>query len=235
LTNTLPTNLSNDSTASIADAAFKAGHTVRLFPPSIRPLNADAKLLGPAITVLCNNDLVAVLAGLAKAQKGDVLVIDNGGFTRAGCIGDLIVSEALRKELGGFVIYGSVRDSQQLKALGLPIFCSGYCPVGPLKLPATSQGLGQIGIPIHLEEVTINTGDLIIADADGVIAIEPNSIQGVLNHLESIEQKEQQLVKQLKAGHSLTDLLEVGSYLEKREASPDYSFIEHLASQKQAI
>lgn len=221
--------------ATIADAAFQSGVSVRALPSVLRPLNSVSRIVGPATTVRCNNDLVAVLEGLMRAEKGDILLIDNDGFTGAGCVGDVIVSEAVRKELSGFVVYGSIRDSRQIAAMELPMFCAGLCPVGPLKLPDEEQRIGRVEITLDIEGVLVDPGDIIVGDADGVIVLEPRDLQGIISKAEEIERKEQDLTRRIEAGSSLTDIFGIEAYLEKRKTDSGYSFNRHLAEQRETI
>ncbi len=64
---------------------------------------------------------------------------------QAGLMGDLIATEAKRKGLGGIIVDGLVRDAAELLEIGIPVFCRGLFPVGPLKLPAELKGVGEVG------------------------------------------------------------------------------------------
>ena len=221
--------------AAIADAAFRMGAAVRLLPANLFPLKPDSRLAGPVTTVRCNNDLVAVLEGLMRAATGDVLLIDNNGFPGAGCIGDVIVSEAVRKGLAGIVVYGSIRDSRQIAAMGLPVFCTGKCSVGPLKLPGEPPSPGLVGMTLDIAGTPVAQKDILVGDADGVIVLETDRLGELIDMAKEIEQKEGDLMKRIAAGQCLTDIFELEKYLEKRKETPDYPFNRHLAAQDEII
>lgn len=222
-------------TAVIADAVFKKGGTVRGLPAGMRPLAANSRTAGPAVTVLCRNDLVAILEGLMRAEAGDVLLIDNGGFPGAGCIGDVVVSEAVRKGLAGIVVNGSIRDSVQISGMGLPVFHRGFFPVGPLKLPGSGNSHGQVNVTLDIDGLKIEPGDIVVGDADGVVVIEAAGLDKVIRKADEIERQEEALMEKIKGGRSLAVLFELEDYLKKRESDPEYPFNRHLSERKETI
>ncbi len=227
--------LGEHPTAVIADAAFKIGATVRLLPSNLYSLKPDARLIGKVTTVKCNNDLVSILEGLMRAESGDVLLIDNNGFSGAGCIGDVIVSEAVRKKISGIVVYGSIRDSQQISTMEISVFCTGKCSVGPLKLPGQQSKNGLVNVVLEIEGTSIKPGDILIGDVDGVIVVETDRLDEIISKAEEIEHKEETLMKRIESGESLTDIFGVKKFLEKREGDPEYLFNSHLAEQNETI
>lgn len=222
------------STALIADAAHRANLPVGVMPSAISPLHQDMKIAGPAVTVACNNDLIAVLQAIHQAQAGDVIVISNP-TGEAGVIGDLIGTEARRKGLAGFIVDGLVRDSRLLIELGVAVFCRNTIPVGPLKLPPELKGLGTVNRPITVSEATLSPGDWLFADDDGAIWLPAAGLETVFTHAQEIQQREAILFEQMNGGTPLGDLLQLEDFLRQRQANPAWTFNEHLKNIGRAI
>lgn len=125
------------------------------------------KLCGPAFTLRVRpGDNLMVHKALMMVQPGDVLVIDGGGDVSQAVIGGLVRTTALRVRLGGIVIDGAVRDLEELAEGILPVFAAGHTHRGPSK-----DGPGEINVPIACAGLCVLPGDLVLGDADGVIAI----------------------------------------------------------------
>jgi len=139
----------------------------RIMDAGIKPLDPKVPLCGPAITIEVDPaDNLMIHAALKLAKPGDVLVVNAHGDVNHGVWGEIMTSMAVRKKLGGLVIDGSVRDSLDVIACGLPVFSRGVCPLGGSK-----DGAGQVNLPISCGGVAVNPGDVVVGDADGVIVI----------------------------------------------------------------
>lgn len=222
------------STALLADAAFRSGANIKVASPGLFPLEAQYKIAGPVITIEVNNDLVSILGAVHLADPGSVVVISNRTLEVA-LIGDLIVTEANRKRLAGFIVDGLVRDATELKEIGLPVFCRGLWPVGPLKLPSELKGIGRIGVDITVGGASIKTGDWAFGDADGIIFLETDELPSVYDWAEKSWNREESLVAEIKAGKSLGDLLGIEAFLAERDNNPQADFNQHLADLGRAI
>jgi 4-hydroxy-4-methyl-2-oxoglutarate aldolase len=222
------------STALIADAAFRADVPVGVMPSALNPLRPGTKIAGPAVTVICNNDLVAVLGAVHRASAGDVVVISNPAG-EAGVIGDLIGTEARRKGLAGFIVDGLVRDSQVLVEMGVAVFCRNTIPVGPLKLPPELKGIGTVNQPIVMGNDALSPGDWLFADDDGAIWLPAAALETVFDHAEESQQREAKLFEEMKTGTPLGDLLQLDEFLRQRESDPAFTFNEHLKKIGRAI
>jgi regulator of RNase E activity RraA len=125
------------------------------------------KLCGPAFTLRVRpGDNLMVHKALMMVEPGDVLVIDGGGDVSQAVIGGLVRTTALRVKLGGIVIDGAVRDLEELAEGIVPIFAAGHTHRGPSK-----DGPGEINVPVACAGLCVLPGDLVLGDADGVIAI----------------------------------------------------------------
>ena len=142
----------------------------------VRALRPHMKLAGPALTVEVRpGDNLMIHAALALAKPGDVLVIDGKADQLCALMGTIMMTAAQQLGLAGVVIDGAVRDSLELAEMGFPVFSVGTNPNGPTKNVA-----GRIGHPVSCGGVTVHAGDLVIADADGVVVVERAMAEGLL-------------------------------------------------------
>ncbi|MGE5756003.1 MAG: glycosyltransferase, partial [Planctomycetaceae bacterium] len=136
--------------------------------PGIRCLTGPHhRLCGPACTVkVFPGDNLMVHKALDVARPGDIVVVDAGRSMQNAVLGDLISTKARHRRIAGFVIDGLVRDLPSILPLDFPIFARGTTPIGPLH-----RGPGEINYPICCGGTVINPGDLIVADAAGVVVV----------------------------------------------------------------
>lgn len=133
----------------------------------IQPLASSMKVAGPAFTVEVRpGDNLMIHAALALAQPGDVIVVDGKGDLSCALTGALMAAHAQEAGLAGFVLDGAVRDTEECSRGSFPIFAAGANPNGPLK----NSG-GRINWPVSLAGTSVNPGDLIVGDADGVVVV----------------------------------------------------------------
>jgi regulator of RNase E activity RraA len=104
-----------------------------------------------------------------------VLVIDGKTDLTCALMGALMMNTAKVVGLAGVIIDGAVRDVEELRALGFPVFAAGANPNGPTKFIP-----GRINWPISAGGVTVTPGDLVVGDADGVVVIERERAAGML-------------------------------------------------------
>ena len=124
-------------------------------------------LCGIATTVKCfSGDNLMVHKALDVAQPGDVVVVDSGGSTRNAVLGDIICTKAKHRGIAGYVIDGLIRDLPDIVPLDMPVFARGTTAIGPLH-----RGPGEINYPICCGGVVINPGDVIVADAAGIVVV----------------------------------------------------------------
>ena len=221
-------------TAGLSDAAFRAGTQLGVAPAGLVSLNPHDKLAGPAVTVEANNDLVSIIGAVHAAVEGDVVVIANR-TREVALIGDLIATEAARKGLGGFVVDAFVRDRLEIQRLDVPVCCHGVIPVGPLKLSPESKGVGRANVAVQLGQATLNPGDWVFGDADGVLVLAEGDLENVFEQAEITWEREEALAGAIRSGEALGDLLGVEAFLEKREQDLQADFNRHLAELGRAI
>ena len=127
----------------------------------------DTVLCGPAITVRVRpGDNLMIHKALMMVQPGDVLVIDGGGDVSQALVGGLMRTTCVARKLAGLVIDGAVRDLCEWAEEGMPIFARAHTHRGPSK-----DGPGEINVPVSCAGMAVLPGDLIVGDADGVIAV----------------------------------------------------------------
>jgi len=133
----------------------------------IKPLSSAMKVAGPAFTVEVRpGDNLMIHAALTLARPGDVIVVDGKGDLSCALTGALMAAHAKKAGIAGFVIDGAVRDTEECARGDFPIFAAGANPNGPLK----NSG-GRINWPVSLAGTSVNPGDLIVGDADGVVVV----------------------------------------------------------------
>ncbi len=203
-------------TTSLKDA----GAWLRVLPAALRPIRRGARLLGRALTVDAREDLMPVLAGLAEAGPGDVLVI--AGHPHHAVAGELFATEALRRGVAGIVIDGRCRDSRILAGLGLPVFARG---VAPSACPA--RAVPVIQVPILIGDVTVRPGDLVLGDDDGLVVGSDAEVREAVDGAEAIQQREGALRAAIEGGESLFDHLNydehVAALREGRDSKLNFS------------
>ena len=142
----------------------------------IRPATGLTRFVGSALTVEVRpGDNLMIHAAIAIAQPGDVIVVDGKGDLTSALMGAIMSTACKRVGVAGVVLDGSHRDSDELDAIGLPFFSVGANPNGPTKGLA-----GRINWPISCGGVAVNPGDLIVADRDGIVVLQPARVEALL-------------------------------------------------------
>src|SRR3979411_1342455 len=122
--------------------------------PQVRPRHKEGKLAGPAYTVkTAAGDNLLVHKAIDTARRGDVIVVDAGGFLDNAIIGELMMARARQRGVAGLVIWGAIRDSAEIGAGTYPVFAAGVTHRGPYK-----NGPGEINVPITMGGMPVNPG-----------------------------------------------------------------------------
>ena len=180
--------------AILADVAGRRGAV----HGRIKPLRPRMKLAGPAFTVEVRpGDNLMIHAALALAQPGDVLVIDGKGDQTSALMGAIMMNAARQRGLAGVVMDGAVRDSLEIEALDFPVFSVGTNPNGP-----TKEVAGRIGHPVSIGGVTVNPGDFVCGDADGLVVVEREKIESLLPLAAHKEEAEARRIAQIREGNT---------------------------------
>ncbi|MCP5264743.1 MAG: RraA family protein [Burkholderiaceae bacterium] len=160
--------------------------------PQLRPMHASGVMAGVALTVRTRpGDNLMLHKAIDMAVPGDVIVVDGGGDLTNSLMGELMLAQAVKRGVAGFVIYGAIRDRDAFLTTNLPTFAAGVTHRGPYK-----DGPGEINVPIALDGMVIEPGDIVVGDADGVLAIPLAVAEGVLK---STQAKQDAEVVQMKS------------------------------------
>jgi regulator of RNase E activity RraA len=144
--------------------------------PRLRPMHKGGKLAGPALTVKARpGDNLMIHKALDMAQPGDVIVVDAGGDLTNSLFGELMVNYAIQRRIGGVVLHGAIRDLDVIAAGDFPVYAGGVTHRGPYK-----DGPGEINVPIAIDGMVIQPGDLILGDADGLLCVPFEDTERVL-------------------------------------------------------
>ncbi|MSU90547.1 RraA family protein [Rhodobacteraceae bacterium 2CG4] len=169
---------------------------------AIKPVpGLPSRLHGPALT--CDNrpgDVMALLAAPSQAQPGDVIVNAVAGWQGCAALGDRICGMARNAGAAGIVTDGPARDLAGIQAAGLPLFCTGLTPNSPV-----TSGPGAIGLPVLAGGLHVETGDIIVADEDGVVVVPFARIDGVLERVRQVMALEQALDARVAEGETGID------------------------------
>jgi 4-hydroxy-4-methyl-2-oxoglutarate aldolase len=221
------------STPFIVDACVALGLPVRTGAPGLVPLVAGARVAGRACPARHAGSVDVFLEAIHDAERGDVLVIDNVGRRDEGCIGDLVAGEAFMAGLAGILVYGAHRDTAAVRALGMPVWSLGTCPVGPQELRARSPHAREAAsIGAH---TTVVRDDMVFLDDDGVIVVDVAEVPRVIDTAREIAAREIAQATRLLKGERLWDQLGLDDYMARRREDPDVTFREHLRARGGAM
>ena len=157
----------------LADVAGRRG----TLDGRIAPVSPAMRMAGPAFTIEVRaGDNLMIHTAMAIAKPGDVLVIDGKGDRGCALMGSIMINACRKLGLAGVVIDAAVRDTEELRELGFPVYAVGANPNGPTKFVP-----GRINWPISCGGIAIAPGDLIVGDADGVVVIEREKAASLLD------------------------------------------------------
>ena len=156
-------------------------------------------MVGPALTVKARaGDNLFLHQALDMSQPGDIIVVSNDEDQTRSLMGEIMFTYAkYQRKLGGLVLDGPVRDLDALREMDLPVYATGSTPGGPHK-----EGPGEINVPIACGGVSINPGDIIVADADGIIVVPLKDAPVVLEAAKKFHEQDAAKVEDAKHGTS---------------------------------
>lgn len=163
---------------------------------AIRPRHAGGAMAGTALTVLTRpGDNLMLHKAIDMARPGDVIVVDGGGDLTNALMGEIMLTLAARRGVAGFVIDGAIRDSDAIAAQRLPVYARGITHRGPYK-----DGPGEINTVIQVGGMVVHPGDLVVGDADGVLAVRPAEAPAILAAARATVAKEEAMLADIAAG-----------------------------------
>lgn len=164
--------------------------------PRLRPMHKGGYLCGPALTVKTRpGDNLMIHKALTMAQPGDVIVVDAGGELTNALFGELMVTTAAKRGVAGVVLDGAVRDCEMIGAGSFPLYAAGVTHRGPYK-----DGPGEINVPIAIDGMVIEPGDLVVGDADGLLCVPYGSVDEVLDAVHKKMELEKRTLADIAAG-----------------------------------
>jgi 4-hydroxy-4-methyl-2-oxoglutarate aldolase len=183
-----------------AATLHEAGGKIGALPSAIRPVAPSFRICGPAFTVQSPaGDNLWLHRALDAARPGDVLVVHTSGAYEHGYWGEIMTTMAKVKRLGGLVIDGCVRDGVLLAEIGFPVFARGFCIRGTGK---DYGAVGWLGAPLLIGDVTVEAGDLVVGDGDGVVVVPRALAAEVTTKARRREADEAAILARIEAGES---------------------------------
>lgn len=166
----MPTNQTTTSgadallaTTDLSDANEEAGD-LKYPAPMFRSFGGSTAFSGPIATVRVFEDNVRFVEALRSVDPGTVVVVDGGGSTRCGLMGDNVAGIAVERGLPGVIINGCIRDAVEMAALPL-----GVLALAPHPRRSAKAGVGERDVPVAFGGVVWHPGDHVYVDADGVV------------------------------------------------------------------
>ena len=155
-----------------------------------------SRVAGPARTVRCGqDDNLMVHAVMAEVEPGEVLVLTMPEPRPVALVGELLATQAKAHGAAALLIDASVRDVEELQALGLPIWARWVRIAG-----ADKNVAGAIGEPVQVGGATIRQGDVVVLDADGVAVVEHERLEETLSGARARAENERVKRARLEAG-----------------------------------
>lgn len=162
----------------------------------LRPFHDGTPMCGSAMTVrVRSGDNKMIHEALELVRPGDVIVVDGGADETRALIGEIMASVANMRGAAGFVLDGAVRDTAALAGSSFPCFARASIHLGPYK-----NGPGEINVPVTIGGMTVNPGDIVVGDADGVVAFSQDIASALLAATRAQSEKEEEILRQIAKG-----------------------------------
>lgn len=194
----IATALGAAGSATVHEAIGRRGY----LGPEIRARMDGARIGGTAVTVLSHpGDNIMVHAAVEVCTEGDILVVANTAPSPHGMFGDLLASSLMARGVKGLVIDAGVRDLADLREMGFPVWSRHVSCQGTVK-----NSPGSVNVPISIGGITIEPGDVVGADDDGVVAVPRGEAAWALTQSEARLAKEEATRARLAAGELGLDM-----------------------------
>lgn len=199
--------------ADLHEALGAVAGRMCLMSPAMRPIANGQRVCGPAVTAWnYPGDNLMIHGALDLAQAGQVLVLTNGGSAQGALWGDVACNFAVKKGVAGTVVHGATRDTDAIRELGYPVWATAISVEHPEK-----RGPGAINIPIVVDGVLVEPGDIIVGDGDGVLVIPRAMLQFTVEGAEARAAAEVVFRERIAAGETLLDILNMRGVIDAIE------------------
>lgn len=149
---------------------------------SLMPIDEQKIMVGTACTVDTEDgDNFPIHVAIYQGKPDYVLIVAGKNSMERAYLGDLLAGAAVAVGLSGIVVDGCIRDKLGLKELAIPVYSKGIMQRSPAK-----KGPGKINVPVFCAGVSVNPGDLVVGDADGVTVVPRNVVERVIELAEKI-------------------------------------------------
>lgn len=178
-------------------------HTrVRAMAAAIKPLIRGRRIAGRALTVrVTPGQNGAIHRAVHNAAPGDLLVVEGGASERFGPFGDLLAEGCIAKGLVGAVFDCTIRDSFDIATLGFQVFSRGFHPDATAK-----DDRGETDVALLMGGVTINPGDIVVGDDDGVVVIPRALAREVFEKASEVAAREEATRARIRAGETTLEI-----------------------------
>ena len=184
--------------ATVYEASGREG----LIDLDLHQIIPGSRAAGPARTVRCGQgDNLMVHAAMAHAQPGEVLVLTMPDPEPVALVGDLLATQARGRGVVALLVDAAVRDSEDLRELGLPVWARWLRVRG-----ATKTEVGALDEPVEVGGATIRPGDHVVLDADGAVVVRAERVDEVLAASREREDYERDKRAKLESGQLSYDL-----------------------------
>jgi 4-hydroxy-4-methyl-2-oxoglutarate aldolase len=191
-------DLARLGTATVHEAAGRA----QVVDVPLIQVQPGSRAAGPARTVRCGqDDNLMVHAAMAEAAPGEVLVLTMPEPRPVALVGELLATQAKVAGVAALLVDAAVRDLEELRQVGLPIWARYVRVRG-----AAKQVPGTIGEPVDVAGARIRQGDVVVLDADGAVVVEQERVDEVLRAGLEREEREREKRVKLEAGELSYDL-----------------------------
>lgn len=188
------------SAPNVTDAMHRTGAMQRCVS-----ICGAVHMAGPAVTVQTfGGDWAKPVEAIDVAGEGEVIVINNSGDASVSPWGELATLSAMNRKIAGIVIDGPVRDVDDIRAYGFPVFATGVVPNA-----GEPKGFGEIGAGITCCGQTVRPGDWIVGDESGVVVVPRERAYEVARRALEVRKTEQRIREEIRRGSTLASVVEL--------------------------